>query len=83
MIISIPEGYKGINCKHFTCTELDLLTVITTKDQSGEIYNNYSTGGQRFMAVVNKPLSSGYALGLGLFTAINPWHCAITITKVI
>ena len=37
------------------------------------------------MAVVNKPrpqgtpLDSGYTLGLGLFTAINPWDCAITI----
>ena len=25
-------------------------------------------------------LSSGYALGLGPFTAINPWPCALTIT---
>ena len=25
-------------------------------------------------------VSSGYTLRLGLFTAINPWHCAITIT---
>ena len=36
-----------------TCT--DVFTIITTKDQSGGIYNSYSTGGQRFMAVVNKP----------------------------
>ena len=32
------------------------------------------------MAVSKQTLSSGYALRLGLFTAINPWHCAITIT---
>ena len=37
-----------------TCTCKDVFTIITTKDQSGGIYNNYSTGGQRFMAVVNK-----------------------------
>ena len=55
--------------------------IITTKNQSGGIYNNYSTGGQGFMAVVNKPCPQAYALGLGLFTAISPWHCAIIITK--
>ena len=38
-----------------TCTCKDVFTVITTKDQSGGIYNNYSTGGQGFMALVNKP----------------------------
>ena len=38
-----------------TCTCTDVFTIITTKDQSGGIYNNYSTGGQGFMAVVNKP----------------------------
>ena len=38
-----------------TCTCTDVFTVITTKDQSGGIYNNYSTGGQGFMALVNKP----------------------------
>ena len=38
-----------------TCTCTDVFTIITTKDPSGGIYNNYSTGGQRFMAVVNKP----------------------------
>ena len=31
------------------------------------------------MAVTEQTLSSGYALGLGLFTAINLCHCAITI----
>ena len=36
-----------------TCTCTDVLT-ITTKDQSGGIYNNYSTDGQGFMGVVNK-----------------------------
>ena len=29
--------------------------LIATKDQSGGIYNSYSTSGQRFMAVINKP----------------------------
>ena len=38
-----------------TCTCTDVFTIITTKDQSGGIYNSYSTGGQGFMAVVNKP----------------------------
>ena len=38
-----------------TCTCSDVFTVITTKDQSGGIYNSCSTGGQGFMAVVNKP----------------------------
>ena len=38
-----------------TCTCTDVFTIITTKDQSGGIYNNYSPGGQGFMAVVNKP----------------------------
>ena len=56
----------------YTCT--DVFTIITTKDQSGGISNNYSTGGQGFMAVSKQTSSSGYALGLSLFTAINPWH---------
>ena len=38
-----------------TCTCKEEFTIITTKDQSGGTYNNYSTGGQRFMALVNKP----------------------------
>ena len=38
-----------------TCTCTDVFTIIKTKDQSGRIYNNYSTGGQEFMAAVNKP----------------------------
>ena len=37
--------------------------MFTVKDQSGGIYNSYSTGGQEFMAVVSKPTSSsGYVL---------------------
>ena len=35
-----------------TCTCTDVFTIIKTKDQSGGIY---STGGQGFMASVNKP----------------------------
>ena len=35
-----------------TCTCTDVFTII---DQSGGIYNSNSTGGQGFMAVVNKP----------------------------
>ena len=38
-----------------TCTCTDVFTIIKTKDQSGGIYNIYSTGGQGFMASVNKP----------------------------
>ena len=38
-----------------TCTCTDVFTITTTNDKSGGIYNNYSTGGQEFMAVVNKP----------------------------
>ena len=57
-----------------TCTRTDVFTVITTKDQSGRIHNNYSPGGQEFMAISKQTSSSGYALQLGLFTAINPWH---------
>ena len=37
-----------------TLAHVELFTV-TTKDQSGGIYNSYSTGDQGFMAVVNKP----------------------------
>jgi len=37
----------------YTCTN-----AFTVKDQSGGIYNSYSTGGQEFMAVVSKPTSS-------------------------
>ena len=43
----------------------------------------YNTGGQGFMAVSKQTLLAGYALGFGLFTAINPWHykynCNISI----
>ena len=41
-----------------TCTCTGVFTLITTKDQSGGIYNSYSTGGQGFMAVINKPRTS-------------------------
>ena len=34
--------------------------------------------GQGFVS--KETLFSGYALRLGLFTTMNPWHCAITIT---
>ena len=42
----------------------------TTKDQSGEIYNGYSKGGQRCTALSKQTSSLGYALVLSLFTAI-------------
>ena len=42
-----------------TCTRTDAFMVITTKDQSGGMYNSYSTSGQGFMAVVNKPHPPG------------------------
>ena len=32
-----------------------MFTVITIKGQSGGIYSSYSTSGQEFMAIVNKP----------------------------
>ena len=56
-----------------TCTCTELFTIITTKNQSGGVYNSYSTGGQGFMAVSKHTSSLGYAFGLSLFTA---WHCA-------
>ena len=53
-----------------------MFTVITTKDQSGGIYNSYRTGGQRFMAVVNKPrpqaLFAAINPGTDMYTAIHP-----------
>ena len=51
-----------------------MFTIMTTKDRSGGIYNNYSTGGQGFTTVVSKPRPWAHALGLSLFTAINLWH---------
>ena len=45
-----------------TCTCTDLFTIIATKNQSGGIYNSYSTDGQEFMAV-----SKHFILGL------HPW----------
>ena len=41
-----------------TCTCTDVFTIITTKDQSGGIYNSYRRGGQGFMAVSKQTLSS-------------------------
>ena len=55
-----------------TCTCTDLFAVITTKDQSDGVYNSYSTGGHGLMAVCKQTSSLGYALGLNLFTTINP-----------
>ena len=46
-----------------TCTCTDVFTVITTKDQSGGIYND-NTGGQGFCKQAS---SSGYILRLSLF----------------
>ena len=40
------------------------------------IHNSYSAGDEGFMAVSK---STVYALILSLFTAINLWHCAVTI----
>ena len=54
--------YCDIEVTVNTCTYADVFTVITTKDQSGGIYNNYSTGGQGFMAVVNKPCPRAISL---------------------
>ena len=56
-----------------------MFTVITTKDQSDGIYNSYSTGDQG----CSKQTSSwGYPLGVGLLTAINPWHCALAYINI-
>ena len=46
---------KNVEVTVNTCTCTDVFTIITTKDQSGGIYNSDSTGGQGFMVVVNKP----------------------------
>ena len=51
-----------------TCTCTDLFTIIATKNQSGGIYNSYSTGGQEFMAVSKHTSSLGFILGLCLWT---------------
>ena len=37
-----------------TCRFTNVFTVITTKDESGGIYNSHSTGSQGFTAMVNK-----------------------------
>ena len=46
-----------------TCTCTDVFTKIT-KDQSGGIYNSYSTGSQGFMAVVITPCPRATPLDL-------------------
>ena len=56
-----------------TCTCTDVFAIITTKNQSGGIYNNYSTGGQGIYGNSKQTSSLGYILGLGLFIATNPW----------
>ena len=55
--------YKDVTVNTCTCT--DVFTVST--DQVGYTIVIYSTGGQGFMAIVNKPQT----LRLGLFSAIN------------
>ena len=57
-----------------TCTCTDVLTVITTKDQSGGIYNSYSAGGQGFMAIVNKLCPQAMPLDSVCLLPIYPWH---------
>ena len=47
---------------------------IWNSNQSGEIYNRVA----RDLWQRKQTLSSGFALRLGLFTAINPWPRAIT-----
>jgi len=64
---SIKSNYSSTN----------VFTEITTNNQSGGIYNSYSTDGQGFMAVVNK---SCIPVMPSTRTAINPRHCAITMT---
>ena len=54
---------------------------IRNSDQSGGIYISYSARVARDLWLRKQTLSSGFALGLGLFTAINPWPRAITITN--
>ena len=54
-IVQILHTVNNVEVTVNTCTCTNTFTVITTKDQSGGIYNSYSTGGQGFTAVVNKP----------------------------
>ena len=51
-----------------------MFTVITTKDQSGGIYNSTGTRWPGIYDCSKQTSSSDYTLGLSLFTAINPWH---------
>ena len=59
-----------------TCTDVDVLKILTT-NQSGGMY---STGGQKIMAVT-KQTPWAMASDAVLLIAINPWHCAITVTS--
>ena len=72
------------NSTDFTsfCCDSKMFTVITTKDQSGGIYNNYSTGGQEFMAILNKPRPRATPSDSVCLLPYIPGTCAITITYV-
>ena len=52
---------------------LRLCGIVQMASQSGWTYNSYSAGCLGFMAI-NKPCPRAFALGLSLFTAINPRH---------
>ena len=45
-------------------------------NQIGYLYKSYKTG----LWQHKQTLSLGCALGLGSFTAMNPWPCAVIIT---
>ena len=62
-------------CRVIYCKCTDVFTVITTNDQSGGIYNSYSTvRWPEIYGCSKQTSSSGYALGLG------PFHSDIIIT---
>ena len=46
--LQILHTVNNIEVSVNTCTCTDVFTIITTKDQSGGIYNSYSTCGQGF-----------------------------------
>ena len=58
----------------FFCT-----TAVILLANWGELYESYSTVAWDLWQC-KQTSSLGYAFRLGLFTAINPWHRAITIT---
>ena len=87
LIASKETQLSGIILSMSVCFFADLLFIVTvamedyncvrrSQDQSDGIYNRYS----RDLWQCKQTLSSGFALGLGSFTAINPWPRAITIT---